>query len=100
MELILIVASFATLAGVAGIVYPFRPFGKRRNALFTVIGSIVVAISAAPAPQSGGTTSLAAAIEQNLNEAEEPVVPQATTVATAPKLDTQARTRDRKDEIL
>lgn len=69
MELILIVASFAMLAGLAGLVYPFRPFGKRRNAIFTVIGSIIAAGFAAPAPQSAGTNSPAAAIEKNLQEA-------------------------------
>lgn len=52
MELILIIASLASLAAVAGILYPFKPFGKRRNALFTLIACFVVVGVAAPPPES------------------------------------------------
>jgi len=60
MELILIFASFASLAAFAGIVYPFKPFGKRRNALFTLIGCFVLIGYAAPTPESTENAASAA----------------------------------------
>lgn len=42
MELILIALLFVTLAAMAGILYPFKPFGKRRNAFFTLIACFVL----------------------------------------------------------
>lgn len=52
MEIILIIASFTSLAAIAGILYPFKPFGRRRNALFTLIACLVIVGVAAPSPES------------------------------------------------
>ncbi|MEP1330587.1 hypothetical protein [Pseudophaeobacter sp.] len=52
MELILIVAFLASLVAIAGILYPFKPFGKRRYALFTLIACFVVIGITAPPPKS------------------------------------------------
>lgn len=52
MEFILIIASFTSLAALAGILYPFKPFGRRRNALFTLIACLVIVGVAAPSSES------------------------------------------------
>lgn len=48
MLLIQIIAFFASLLAMAGILYPFRPFRKRRNALLTLIACIIIFFVAAP----------------------------------------------------
>lgn len=47
-QLVLLVAFLTLLGAVAGMIYPFKPFGKRRNALFTFIASMLVVFAAAP----------------------------------------------------
>lgn len=42
MEITRIVLAVILLAAVAGVVYPFKPFGRRRNALLTFIACFVV----------------------------------------------------------
>ncbi len=61
MEFLLIISPFIFLVSIAGVIYPFRPFKRRKNALMWVGLSFatftVAAFSGAGAPQSNDTKS-------------------------------------------
>ncbi len=52
MEIVAVLASLAFVVALAAVIYPFRPFGKRRNAIFTAIGSFLAVGIAAPPSDS------------------------------------------------
>lgn len=52
MEIILVLASLASIVALAGIVYPFRPFKKRRYAVYSLVGCFVLIGVTTPSPDA------------------------------------------------
>lgn len=72
MPIILIVATLLTLVAIAGIVYPFKPFGKRRNALLTLIASVVAVGIVAPEPETGASRGAPARTVEKISVPSDP----------------------------
>lgn len=56
MELVLIIAFLVLLGAIAGMIYPFKPFGKRRNALLTFTACMLVLFAIASQLETGERT--------------------------------------------
>ncbi|AMY68204.1 hypothetical protein [Frigidibacter mobilis] len=61
-QILLTAASLVSVLALAGLIYPFRPFGKRRNALLAFVGCLLVVGALKPdagADRTAGTVAVA-----------------------------------------
>jgi hypothetical protein len=72
MTVILIVATLLSLVAIAGIIYPFKPFRKRRNALFTLVACVVAVGMAAPDPETGASRDATAQTVEQISVPSDP----------------------------
>ncbi len=77
MELILIIAFLVSLAAIAGILYPFKPFRKRQNAVVTLIACFVLISLAPPPPENEENNSNSAVTTAQVERLSIPSDPKA-----------------------